>query len=86
MNDVKTYIPFLFKSFFSDKDKKNSLSSFVNSAMNIEYVYLIVFGVSELLDINDKSETNKNSDTTLKIDKEGQDMKITFNHIKVDDI
>ena len=54
--------------------------------MNIEYVYLIVFGVSELLDINDKSETNKNSDTTLKIDKEGQDMKITFNHIKVDDI
>ena len=51
MNDLKKWLPCFYKKFYSSKLTENSLSTFANSAMNIEYVYLIICGVTELFSI-----------------------------------
>ena len=47
----------------------------MNSALNVEYVYLIIFGVSNLYD------QTKSNISQIDIKKKGKDIEISYNHI-----
>jgi len=56
------------------KYAKNSLDSFLNSAMNIEYVYLILLGISNFMEstsYNWQEPEGNEEDPSLKLKKEG---------------
>ena len=84
-----------YKKLKKPKFSKESLCSFMNSAMNIEFVYLILIGINnfmEKLDTNDHekilSERNGGRGLTKRItmDKNNKTTKITFHSIQFADI
>lgn len=58
---------------------EESLDSFLNSAMNIEYVYLFLLGIHTYF----QGETN--SQSKIKIEVQDQEAKITFENIEMKD-
>lgn len=57
---------------------KQALCSFVNSAMNIEYVYLILVGVNQFMDLSASDAVQENKIT---IKKEKNKTNIRFRHM-----
>lgn len=94
-NHFKQDIKYLFNRESSTSKQKFSsepLCAFANSAMNIEFVYLILLGINNFMD---SRETRKNSyqrndiqqkASKLKIENHGKSTRITFCDIKVKDI
>ena len=54
MNELKTYFPCFFKNFHNKESSKKPISSFLSSALNVEYVYIIIFGVTEIYNKKNK--------------------------------
>ena len=50
--DIKYYFPCFYKKVWNNKDSKLPLCMFSASAMNVEYVFLIITGITQLIDIN----------------------------------
>jgi len=57
---------------------KQALCSFVNSAMNIEYVYLILVGVNQFMDL---SASDSRPENKITIKKEKNKTNIRFEHM-----
>ena len=97
-NHFKQDVKYLFsrkldgaaKQKFSSKP----LCAFANSAMNIEFVYLILLGINNFLDSRDArksslvmgTEKEKMTNSKLKIVNHGKSTNITFCDIKMKDI
>ena len=89
--DLKDYLPMFYKRMWNKKDSKLPLCLFSASAMNVEYVYLIITGVTQLIDINEVKDSEDHDISRIdrdnvKIDKNGKDIMIKFKYIKLDDI
>ena len=86
---VRFFEPFVFSTFTEDFEKyilrrkqvkskrlkfsKESLDSFLNSAMNIEYVYLILLGINTYIEQQEKYDkiciVNKNNMSKIKFER-----------------
>ena len=73
MSEIRNIFPCFYKKCYKDTTSNKPMSSFMNSALNIEYVYLIIFGVSELYNLKESQY--------LKIKKIGKDIEIFFDKI-----
>ena len=96
MTLIKFSDPFIKADILNKKSKKNfyneSLCAFVNSAMNIEFVYLILVGINNFMEIqlrrkySQKTISDKSSTSKIEIIKTLEKTQIKYTDMKFEDI